>query len=92
MPPARKAKTAAKKTKTSTSKGRKVAKAKPAKPAAAKGKAPKGAKGKASKAKATAPAKHEKAHCAAMDPFGAPCQSIPRYGSKYCTIHSYLDR
>lgn len=30
--------------------------------------------------------------CAARDPFGDPCQSSPRLPSKYCTIHSYLDR
>ena len=32
------------------------------------------------------------AHCAASDPFGDPCQNLPRRPSKYCVIHSYLER
>ena len=32
------------------------------------------------------------AHCAAPDPFGDPCQNLPRRPSKYCVIHSYLER
>lgn len=32
------------------------------------------------------------AHCAATDPFGGPCQNVPRRPSRYCVIHSYLDR
>lgn len=32
------------------------------------------------------------AHCAATDPFGDPCQNVPRRPSAYCVIHSYLDR
>jgi hypothetical protein len=58
-------------------------KGKPAKKAAPKAKA--AAKGKA-------PATPERRHCIAVDPFGDPCQSAPRVPSKYCTIHSYLDR
>lgn len=42
--------------------------------------------------KASAAGKPARRGCAAMDPFGGPCQSQPRPGSKYCTIHSYLDR
>lgn len=38
---------------------------------------------------AAAPAR---AHCLATDPFGDPCQSSPRPPSRYCTIHSFLDR
>jgi hypothetical protein len=48
---------------------------------------------KPTKAKAARPnAAPERRHCAAQDPFGGPCQSVPRLPSKYCTIHSYLDR
>ncbi|MFA5944684.1 MAG: hypothetical protein WC876_09485 [Candidatus Thermoplasmatota archaeon] len=32
------------------------------------------------------------AHCAATDPFGDHCQNLPRRPSKYCVIHSYLER
>lgn len=32
------------------------------------------------------------AHCAATDPFGDPCQNVPRRPSAFCVIHSYLDR
>jgi hypothetical protein len=32
------------------------------------------------------------AHCAATDPFGGTCQNLPRRPSKYCVIHSYLER
>lgn len=42
--------------------------------------------------KAQAPGKPERRRCVAVDPFGDPCQSAPRLPSKYCTIHSYLDR
>lgn len=79
MSPARKAKKTAKKAAKKAAPSKTSRKA--AKPKAAKRAAP----GKA-------PAKPQKAHCAATDPFGQPCQSIPRYGSAYCTIHSYLDR
>lgn len=54
------------------------------------------AKGKTSVAKAVPKGKSSGApkrrHCIAVDPFGDPCQSAPRLPSKYCTIHSYLDR
>src|SRR5688572_15852183 len=33
----------------------------------------------------------ERKHCIATDPFGDPCQTSPRYGSKYCAAHSHLD-
>ena len=80
MSPARKTKKAAKKS------------SRPARPAAGKAK-PAAAKAKPAKAaKAKKGAKAEKRHCAATDPFGDPCQSVPRMGSTYCTIHSYLDR
>lgn len=42
--------------------------------------------------KAAAQATNGRRHCAATDPFGDPCQSVPRLPSKYCTIHSYLER
>lgn len=84
MSPARKSRKATSKKAKARAAPKKAAKAaKRAKPKAAKA---------ASKPSAKPGAKPAKTHCAAMDPFGAPCQSIPRYGSKYCTIHSYLDR
>jgi hypothetical protein len=74
--------------------GRKAAPAKGAKgkKAAKAPKAAKPAKGsKAGSAKPTASATGH-AHCAATDPFGDPCQNVPRRPSKYCVIHSYLER
>ena len=69
-------------------------KAKPAKKAAkskaARTKAAKPAVKAASKGKGAGTP--ERRHCVAVDPFGDPCQSAPRVPSKYCTIHSYLDR
>jgi hypothetical protein len=62
-----------------SSKGGKPSAAKPAKGS------------KAGSAKPTASATGH-AHCAATDPFGDPCQNVPRRPSKYCVIHSYLDR
>lgn len=80
----------------STRKGKKAAGAKrSARPSAARSakKAAKTAtKGAAKPAKGGPPAQKERRHCIAMDPFGGPCQSAPRLPSKYCTIHSYLDR
>lgn len=71
--------------------------AKKAKKAARPARPAKGARGKPKAAKARKPApasarQDGKRHCAATDPFGDPCQSAPRLPSKYCTIHSYLDR
>lgn len=84
----------AKKAKTTSKKAAKKAKAaRPARPVrkAKVAKSAKPARGKASK-KPVKGAVHEKRHCTATDPFGDPCQSAPRLPSKYCTIHSYLDR
>ena len=91
------------KPKKASSKSSKVA-GKRGKPAAA-GKASKAAKGRktakaSSKAakrggatRAVAPKQATgHAHCAATDPFGGSCQNLPRRPSKYCVIHSYLDR
>lgn len=50
----------------------------------------KAAKGKKAGKPAASATGH--AHCAATDPFGDPCQNVPRRPSKYCVIHSYLDR
>ena len=89
MSPA-KSKKAARKAGTSTKK----AAAKPAK-------RPAGKPRKASKAATKAPAKPAQTataaaaghpHCAASDPFGDACQNRPRRPSKYCVIHSYLER
>jgi hypothetical protein len=72
--------------------------AKPSKKAARKGKAasarPKAAaKRPASRRPAPAMAgRPGHARCAATDPFGDPCQNVPRRPSAYCVIHSYLDR
>ncbi len=33
----------------------------------------------------TAPARHR---CSALDPFGGPCENIPRPGTDRCTIHT----
>ncbi len=52
-------------------------------------KAPKPAKGRSAKPTASATGH---APCAATDPFGDDCQNLPRRPSKYCVIHSYLDR
>jgi hypothetical protein len=94
------------KPKKASSKSRKAA-GKQGKPAA-RGKAPKAAKGRktakasgrksakrpgaAAKAKAPTHGGNVHAHCAATDPFGGACQNLPRRPSKYCVIHSYLDR
>jgi hypothetical protein len=91
------------KSRKAASKSRKAAgkAGKPKRPAKA-AKAAKGAKSskKASKssrsrssgsAKPTASATGH-AHCAATDPFGGACQNLPRRPSKYCVIHSYLER
>lgn len=79
-------------------KSSKAAKAKPAKAKASKPKASKSSS-KASKSTSGRPSRpsggtteKERRHCVATDPFGDPCQSAPRLPSKYCTIHSYLDR
>jgi len=64
---------------------KKAAKSKPSQAKAAKPMAKAASKGKA----AGTP---ERRHCIAVDPFGDPCQSAPRLPSKYCTIHSYIDR
>ncbi|MHB1261858.1 MAG: hypothetical protein ACYC2H_09110 [Thermoplasmatota archaeon] len=72
---------------------------KPAKPARKAGSAKPASKGKPKTAKSAKgrPAKPTAsatghAHCAAADPFGDVCQNLPRRPSKYCVIHSYLDR
>lgn len=86
---------------------RPVAKAKGTATTPAKGRAPtakgrastatavkKGANGKARPRKAppvAAPVRQRRI-CTAQDPFGGPCQSSPRPGSPFCTIHSYLER
>lgn len=84
----KKAKSASKK--KSSRPPRPAARSRSAKPAkkAAKAKAKPAAKA----AKGKAPGTPERRHCIAVDPFGDPCQSAPRLPSKYCTIHSYLDR
>lgn len=77
------------------SKGKPKAARRPAARAAPKAKPAAARKaGKAAKptAKGAAPAKPAAAHCAASDPFGDPCQNLPRRPSRYCVIHSYLDR
>lgn len=90
MPPA-KSKKAAK-----PAKAAKKAAPKAPKPAAkAKGRSSAPApKAKAAVAKPAAPTHggNVHAHCAASDPFGDPCQNLPRRPSKYCVIHSYLER
>lgn len=68
--------------------------AKKAKPSKAKSPA-KTMKGPAKSARPARPAAAKgpvRAACHAKDPFGDPCQSSPRPGSQYCTIHSYLER
>ena len=78
--------------KRAKSKGKPARKAaRPAKKAAKPAKSAKaGAKpSKAAAAKTMAPGH---AHCAATDPFGDPCQNVPRRPSRYCVIHSYLER
>jgi hypothetical protein len=77
-------------------------KGKPARKAARPAKSSKAAKSSKGKTKAAKPKGAAKpmaaaagsthAHCAATDPFGGPCQNVPRRPSKYCVIHSYLDR
>ena len=91
-----------KKASSSRKTAKKAGKARPAKasrPAKRTGKASKSSK-KAPKAarsrssgspKPTASATGH-AHCAATDPFGGTCQNLPRRPSKYCVIHSYLER
>jgi hypothetical protein len=76
--------------------GKKAAKARPAarkgaRPAPGRGKAPAKRAASARPAPATA-GRPGHAHCAATDPFGGPCQNVPRRPSAYCVIHSYLDR
>ena len=29
-----------------------------------------------------------RSHCTALDPFGGPCQNLPRPGTHRCTIHT----
>ena|SRR5688572_7156363 len=89
--PAKKAGKAARPAKVSRKGGARKA----AKPSKASKSSKKGAKGRpgssAGSAKPTASATGH-AHCAATDPFGGTCQNLPRRPSKYCVIHSYLDR
>jgi hypothetical protein len=95
MPAKRATKGKAAKPSKSTKKAASAKKA--AKRSAAKGKRPSPRKGPASARAASArPAatagRPGHAHCAATDPFGDPCQNVPRRPSAYCVIHSYLDR
>lgn len=48
--------------------------------------------GKARPVRAQGADKRNRPACPATDPFGGPCQSTPRPPSRYCTMHSYLDR
>ncbi|MEA3166226.1 MAG: hypothetical protein QOJ26_1095 [Thermoplasmata archaeon] len=90
MSPAKSRKAASEKARKAGGKARKTARPKAAK---AKRSAParKAGKPKSAKAAKTASATGH-AHCAATDPFGDACQNLPRRPSKYCVIHSYLDR
>lgn len=90
MSPAKKASKSAKgKSAAKAAKGKAKSAPKAAKPAAKRASKP--ALKSAPKASSPAAAAGH-AHCAASDPFGDPCQNLPRRPSKYCVIHSYLER
>lgn len=79
--------------KSSAKRAKGAKRAKPSKAARPRAKA-KGKAATVAKVPKAAPAARLKQRrpCAAQDPFGGPCQSSPRPGSAFCTIHSYLER
>lgn len=90
--PAKKGKAARPAKASRRGKGSKGARASSPKAPRSSRKAPKAARSRTSgSAKPTASATGH-AHCAATDPFGGTCQNLPRRPSKYCVIHSYLER
>ena len=90
MPPAKSKKAAKSGTKAKGKATRAKGAARPAPQSAKASKSVKAAK--ATTAAAPTRGGNVHAHCAASDPFGDPCQNLPRRPSRYCVIHSDLER